>query len=333
MGHFSAYHIPMNASHSKPSAPRPHLDELVSPILASYHADLRLEHIDATFLPSRHQAIALLDLVRDLIFPGFFCDRRLTSDNIAFHLGELLQQVRDLMEKQIDEALRYAENLEQAGHGDACDLCTEKARRITDAFIHRVPELRRLLSLDVRAAFDGDPACRHTDEAIFCYPGVFAIFVHRVAHELFTVGVPLIPRILNEHAHSLTGIDIHPGATIGESFFIDHGTGVVIGETSVIGNRVKIYQSVTIGAPAANLSQSSRGAKRHPTLEDDVVIYANATILGGKTIIGKGSVIGGGVFLTASVPPGHFVYNKPQELKYRSADKLKAIAAIQTEHA
>jgi len=309
------------------AAPRLDRDAFVERLIDSYQSDARTEHIDATFLPSRKAGIELLDLLRRLFFPGFFEDARLSSDKLRSHVADLLEQVAASMTRQIDHALRYAANLESEGTGDACDQCTERARRITNEFLNQVPALRRTLAKDVQAAFDGDPAARTTDETIFCYPGVYAIFVHRIAHELFRADVPLLPRIMNEHAHSQTGIDIHPGATIGESFFIDHGTGVVIGETSIIGDRVKVYQSVTIGAPAANLSQAARGVKRHPTIEDEVVIYANATILGGNTVIGKGSVIGGGVFLTSSVPPGHFVYNKPQELKYRSADRLREIEA------
>ncbi len=309
----------------------PHLHALVDAIIDSYRADPRMEHIDATYLPSRDNAVELLQTIRKLVFPGFFRDARLTSENLRSETERLVEQTRRALIQQIDHALRYAKNLEREGHGDECEQCTQQARSIADEFLTRVPELRRMLAMDVQAAYDGDPACRHTDEAIFCYPGVLAIFVHRVAHELFKLEVPLLPRILNEYAHSCTGIDIHPGATIGESFFIDHGTGVVVGETSVIGNRVKLYQSVTIGAPAAHLSQAARGVKRHPTLEDDVVAYANATILGGETVIGKGCIVGGGVFITKSVPPGHFVYNKSQELKYRSADKLRTLADMQAE--
>ena len=303
------------------------IDALVDRVIDSYQSDERTEHIDATFLPSRDAVIELIELLRRLFFPGFFDPQRLKADQLREHVTSLIGQVAEAMNTQIDHALRYAANLERDGHGDACDQCSERARRITAEFLRTVPALRRTLALDVQASFDGDPAAPNTDETVFCYPGLHAVFIHRVAHELYKAKVPLLPRIMNEHAHSLTGIDIHPGATIGESFFIDHGTGVVIGETSVIGDRVKIYQSVTIGAPAANLSQAARGVKRHPTVEDDVVIYANATILGGNTVIGKGSVIGGGVFLTSSVPPGHFVYNKPQELKYRSADRLREIEA------
>ncbi len=306
---------------------RPSLEALTRGIVDSYQTGLRAEHIDATFLPSRDAAIGLLGLLHELVFPGFIGEQKLTSVNLLDHVGSIVAQVRESLEGQVDAALRYSRNLERDGQGDDCARCTELARRVTDVFLTRVPEIRRLLSLDVQAAYDGDPACRNTDEAIFCYPGVYAIFVHRVAHELFASDVPLIPRIMNEHAHSKTGIDIHPGATIGESFFIDHGTGVVIGETAEIGARVKLYQGVTLGGKADALTQAGRGKKRHPTLEDDVVIYANATLLGGDTVVGAGSVIGGGVFLTASVPAGHFVYNKPQDLKYRSAEKLKAVQA------
>lgn len=300
-------------------AQRPSLDALTDAVLASYDAEPDIQHIGATFLPSRGKAIGLLLALRELIFPGFFGQQKLDADNLRFHVGEMLQGIRTSMEQQVDTALRYAENLAADGRGDACQQCTAKARQITDAFLQGVGELRRRLALDIEAAYGGDPAARNTDETIFCYPGVFAIFTHRVAHELHRLGVPLLPRILSEYAHGETGIDIHPAATIGDSFFIDHGTGVVIGETSVIGDNVRLYQGVTLGAPAWALSAEGRGRKRHPTVEDDVTIYANATILGGNVIIGRGSVIGGGVFLTRSVPPGHSVTTKSLELKFKAA--------------
>ena len=306
---------------------RPSLEALTEGVLNSYQTGLRAEHIDATFLPSRDAAIDVLELLHQLVFPGFIGEQKLTNQNLRDHVQSLVAQVRDSLENQIDAALRYSRNLERDGTGDDCAACTRVAREVTDAFLTELPEIRRMLALDVQAAYDGDPACRNTDEVIFCYPGVYATFVHRIAHDLFGREVPLIPRIMNEHAHSKTGIDIHPGASIGESFFIDHGTGVVIGETAEIGARVKLYQGVTLGGKADVLTRAGEGKKRHPTLEDDVVIYANATLLGGDTVVGSGSVIGGGVFLTASVPADHFVYNKPQDLKYRSADKLKAVQA------
>ena len=227
------------------------------------------------------------------------------------------------------EALRYhAQRLRENGsHPDSPEEDTapdehddgqradQQAQHATLAFLERLPLLRRLLGTDVQAAFEGDPAAFNTDETIFCYPGIDAIFVHRVAHELYRLNVPLLPRIMSEYVHNETGIDVHPGATIGESFFIDHGTGVVIGETTVIGKRVKVYQGVTIGALSTKGGQAWRGRKRHPTIEDDVTIYGGAIILGGNTVIGCGSTIGGAVFLTQSVPAYHTVSMKPPATK------------------
>lgn len=303
------------------------LADLVKRIVDSYRAYPATHHLDATFLPNRERTIEIIELLRRLIFPGFFDEQRLTSDTIQYHVGDLLNQVRDRLYAQVREALRYeqlgtrarrgqgrAGAEDRAGRETAHDT-DERAHRITMAFLERIPELKRLLSLDVEAAFEGDPAASNTDETIFCYPGVDAIFTHRVAHELWKLKVPLLPRIMSEYAHNETGIDIHPGATIGESFFIDHGTGVVIGETAQIGNRVKLYQGVTLGALSTKGGQAWRGRKRHPTIEDDVTIYAGAIILGGETVIGKGSVIGGSVFLTQSVPAYHTVSMKPPELR------------------
>ena len=208
----------------------------------------------------------------------------------------------------------------------ACEPRPDSAptpQQLTDEFLAAVADLRTALALDVQAAYDGDPAARDTDETIFCYPGIDAIFTYRVANKLHTMGVPLLPRIFTEYVHNETGIDIHPGATIGQSFFIDHGTGVVIGETCHIGDHVKLYQGVTLGAMSFakdDDGQLIRGNKRHPTLEDHTIVYANTTILGGETIIGQNSIIGGSVFLTKSVPPNHFVTLKSQDLRYRSAD-------------
>ncbi len=283
------------------------LEDLVERILISYQADDRTQHIDATFLPSRDKTIQILDLMRRLVFPGFFDEQRVTSQSVRFYVADLLHRIRMLMYEQVRQAIRYEENRTGQGRGDACTQCDQRAQEITDAMLERVPELRRLLALDVQAAYDGDPAAVSTDETIFCYPGLYAIFVHRVAHELYKLGVPLLPRIMSEHAHSLTGIDIHPGAQIGESFFIDHGTGVVIGETTVIGNNVQIYQGVTLGALSPKDAQNWRTRRRHPTIEDNVTIYPNATILGGETVIGRGCTINGSVFLTHSVPPNHTV--------------------------
>ena len=233
-----------------------------------------------------------------------------------YHVGDLLNRVHDRLYDQIREALRYELNrTEGQGKGDDCPDCDEQAQNVTNDFLGRIPEIRRLLSLDIHAAFDGDPAAVNFDETIFCYPGIDCIFIHRVAHELWKLKIPLLPRIMSEYAHNQTGIDIHPGATIGESFFLDHGTGLVVGETAQIGDRVKLYQGVTLGALSTKGGQAWRGRKRHPTIEDDVTIYAGAIILGGETTIGQGSIIGGSVFLTHSVPPYHTVSMKPPELK------------------
>ncbi len=284
-------------------------------LLRSYQSDERMQHLDSTFLPNRDRCIEALELLRRVVFPGFFDDQRITTQTATFHAGELVSRIHDLLYEQIRQAIRYDLNRTAEGQGDACEACDAKAAQLTCDFLRALPELRRMLATDVQAGFDGDPAAASTDEVIFCYPGLDAIFTHRVAHRLYKLGVPLIPRILSEYAHNETGIDIHPGATIDESFFIDHGTGVVIGETCVIGKHVKVYQGVTLGAISTKGGQDWRGRKRHPTLEDDVTIYGGAIILGGGTVIGRGATIGGSVFITSSVPPGHSVTMKAPELK------------------
>jgi serine O-acetyltransferase len=208
-----------------------------------------------------------------------------------------------------------------------CPACDQEAAAIVADFFSRIPGVRDLLATDVQAAFDGDPAAQSVEETIFSYPGLMAISVQRLAHVLYEMKVPLLPRIMTEYAHGMTGIDINPGATLGRSFFIDHGTGVVIGETTTIGNNVKVYQGVTLGALAPAYGQALRGHKRHPTIEDDVTIYAGATILGGDTVIGRGSVIGGNVFITRSVPPHNTVIAEPPKLKYRDRSPKGAKAA------
>ncbi len=289
---------------------------LVTRIVESYESQKRITHFNTTFLPNRVRTIHVIELLRQLFFPGLFEDQKLKPETIHYHVGDLVEKIREGLYEQVRQSLRYRESQQRSqGKGDEGEACDQEADRITQEFLERIPELRRLLALDVKAGFDGDPAAESTDEIIFCYPGLDAIFIHRVAHEFYKLKVPLLPRIMSEYAHNETGIDIHPGATIGESFFIDHGTGVVIGETTHIGNRVKIYQSVTLGALSTKGGQSWRGRKRHPTIEDDVTIYANATILGGETIIGAGATINGGVFVTRSVPAGHTVAMEPPVLK------------------
>lgn len=300
------------------------LDAVVQALLASYPKDDRTAHIDATFLPSRARAVECIELTRRLVFPGFFDEGRLTAERLHAHTATLVARLDDALYDQVRQSLRYRENAQQSGRGDDCDHCDAQARAATDAFLYGLPDLRQALALDVQAAFDGDPAAKHTDEAIFCYPGVDAVFIHRVANALYKLNVPMLPRIMSEVAHNETGVDIHPGATIGESFFIDHATGVVIGETTEIGKRVKVYQGVTLGALSTKGGQDLRNKKRHPTLEDDVTIYAGATILGGDTVIGARSTIAGSVFLTRSVPPDHVVLSTQPE------PQLKARGATQT---
>jgi len=255
-------------------------------------------------LPSRLEIIRMFDLLRAVIFPGYFGDRDISEGSATFHIGATLDRAAQIMVEEVRRGLCFA-CVRDRGE---CALgeCVDRSESVTVAFLKGLPEIRRLLALDAVAAYESDPAAPSPSEAIFCYPGVLAITSHRIAYALHRLGVPLIPRIISEHAHSLTGIDIHPGAEIGERHFIDHGTGVVIGETCVIGDRVRIYQGVTLGAksfPLDERGQPIKGVERHPVVEDDVTIYSGATILG-RVRIGRGSVIGGNVWLTRSVPPG-----------------------------
>ena len=295
--------------------PKIALPALVSDLIASYQNEPRTRHIDTGFLPSRDAVIELVKLLRELVFPGFFGRQNLTSQNLTYHVGELVGVIHDRLYDQIRNAIRH----HQQRDGDSvCADCDATAAATTAEFLGRLPALRKLLATDVQAAYEGDPATGSTDEIIFSYPGLFAITVYRIAHELFVLGVPLIPRIMTEYAHNITGIDIHPGATIDEYFFIDHGTGVVIGETTVIGKHVKLYQGVTLGATSTRDVEALRGKKRHPTLEDNVTVYPNASILGGQTVIGAGATVNGNVFVTQSVPPHTRVSVKHPELQYRN---------------
>ncbi len=251
-------------------------------------------------LPSRSSCIEIMQQLRSILFPGYFQLSEYSAEGISFHMGAILDSVAINLQGQIRRGFCF----------DCCDegsieQCKERAQNITRTFLNRLPDVMLLLVEDIQAAYEGDPAAKSHGETIFCYPGVFAITNHRIAHELFKLGVPLIPRIISEDAHSATGIDIHPGARIGKKFFIDHGTGVVIGETTIIGDRVRIYQGVTLGAKSFPLDEQGnpiKGIDRHPIIEDDVVIYAGATILG-RITVGAHSVIGGNVWLTQSVKP------------------------------
>jgi serine O-acetyltransferase len=294
------------------------LPAVVKGVVDSVLAETSLQHLNRVYLPSRDVIFSSIELLRQLVFPGYFGKQGLTSANLPFRIGELVIELSDMLYQQVRCCLRYREQI-PGGNGDSekCEACDHDSARIVKTFFERIPAVRDLLSADVKAAFESDPAAQNTDETIFCYPGLFAIMVQRIAHEFYALEVPLLPRIMTEYAHSLTGIDIHPGAELGRSFFIDHGTGVVIGETTHIGNNVKIYQGVTLGALAPGFGQLLRGQKRHPTIEDDVTIYSNATILGGETVIGRGATIGGNVFITSSVPPLNQVSAEPPKLKYR----------------
>ena len=295
---------------------RERIPSLVNKVISQYNQGGRFHHIGPEPIPSRQAIIDIIYKTVPILFPGFFSGKRLDDINAQYYLGQQITELTDMLSIQIQHAIRH----DCIRFNRPCIKCEERSLEIAIEFIGAIPELQEKLSKDVRAAFEGDPASRHFDEIIFCYPGLFAIAVFRFAHWLHTLEVPLIPRIMTEYAHSRTGIDIHPGVTIGESFFIDHGTGVVIGETTIIGDRVRLYQGVTIGALSLSKDECPllRDKKRHPTIENDVIIYANATILGGKTVIGARSVIGGNVWLTESVPPDTSVFLKKPELVMRN---------------
>lgn len=257
----------------------------------------------------------MIDKFREILFPGYFSREKLDGANLKYSIGQTVSQLHDILAEQITHVLRH----DCLRYGQACVECENKGYQTALKVIEEIPALRRCLAQDVVGAYEGDPAAKSHDEVIFSYPGLYAITVYRIANILHRLKIPQLPRIMSEHAHSITGIDIHPGATIGSRFVIDHGTGIVIGETSIIGDNVRIYQNVTIGAlslpPGAG--EKLRGAKRHPTIGNDVIVYSGATILGGETLIGERSVIGGNVWLTRSVPPDTKVFIEPPRLIYK----------------
>jgi serine O-acetyltransferase len=296
------------------------ISELVSEILESYRREDTLIKIktEEKNQISKSVIVDIINNLRSLIFAGFFSRKPLKSDSLEYYAGELLEDIGYNLRKQIARALGHTKDSAQKTRKRAL---TPDAADITYAFLKKIPDIRTLLKADIEATFDGDPAAFNKDEIILSYPGIYAIMVNRLAHELHLLDVPLIPRMMSEHAHTLTGIDIHPGASIGNHFFIDHGTGIVIGETTVIGNHVKIYQGVTLGALSTRGGQMLSGVKRHPTIEDFVTIYAGASILGGATVIGEGVVIGSNTFITKSVPEKTRVSVKNPELQYKSNEK------------
>jgi serine O-acetyltransferase len=291
------------------------LREITQRVVETYDSGAIVAHnIDPDLrLPSREAARRILESLFAVFYPGYHGIQHLTQENVAFHVGAILDNIADGLSEQVYQAFFF----DCRGREEECD-CAARSEAVVDSFFSSLPELRGMLIYDVQAAYDGDPAASNLAEIIFAYPGLRAITVYRIAHELHRQGVPLLPRIMTEWAHSETGIDIHPGARIGKSFFIDHGTGVVIGETTDIGENVKIYQGVTLGAlsfPKDERGKIIRGAKRHPTLEDGVVIYAGATILGGNTVIGEGAVIGGNTWVIDSVPPHTKVLNETKSVR------------------
>ncbi|MDF1615553.1 serine O-acetyltransferase EpsC [Desulfurivibrio dismutans] len=297
---------------------RSHLPEVVAQMVATCNSHTCFEHIAAEPLPSRSQAVAILKTCRELIFPGYFGNKGIDRINLEYRIGLEISGLFNCLAEEIANAIRH----ECTRHGQICQHCEEAGQEKAFLFLERLPQLRQRLASDVQAAYQGDPAAAGFDEIIFSYPGLHAITIYRIANELYRLEVPILPRIMTEHAHSITGIDIHPGAQIGESFFIDHGTGVVIGQTAVLGKRVKLYQGVTLGALAFRRDEAGeleRHTKRHPTLEDDVTVYAGSTILGGETIVGARSVIGGNIWLTHSVPPDTKVVLNPPELVYKKS--------------
>ena len=294
------------------------IERLTDDILNSYDSDERTRRIGESFLPSRGRIVQILEQIRGLLFPGYFGHKRLTRENAKYHVGGLLVRLGAELAEQITHCL-CADR--QCGECIDPERCRDEAEKIAREFLARVPRIRRMLALDAQAAYDGDPAAKSIDEVIYSYPGFHAVAVYRVAHELLDLGVPLAPRIMTEHAHTVTGTDIHPGAKIGKSFFIDHATGVVIGETTIIGDNVKIYQGVTLGAmsfPKDERGRVIKGLQRHPTIEDNVTIYANATILGGETIIGRGAIVNGNTFVTESISAYSTVTSEKQGLRVRS---------------
>ena len=274
------------------------IESLVDSILLDYQKGRDIDRLDHTQHPDKDVIVDMTGKLMRILYPGYSLDKTYRIYNAKHNLSMLIEDVMYHLNQQIS-------------------LVMEDAESVSIAFMERLPQVRALAQTDVDAAFEGDPAATNADEIIYCYPGLYAISVYRLAHVLYELHVPMIPRIMTEHAHSLTGIDIHPGATIGDHFFIDHGTGIVIGQTTVIGSHVKIYQGVTLGGLSTRGGQSLRGAKRHPTIEDNVTIYANASILGGGTTIGHDSIVGANAFITESIPPCTTVTNQSQQLNLK----------------
>lgn len=300
-----------------------HLDPIKQALLASYRSHGGINHLDGVNLPSQESVNALASDCMHLLFPGYFEERALTANELPKHVDRLLTQIDKRLATEIEKSLRFAKIPEPA----------DKARELTHAFLSQIPEVRRVIKTDVDAAYAGDPAARSVEEIILAYPCVLAISLQRLAHVLYHLRVPLLPRMLTEYAHERTGCDIHPGAQLGSHFFIDHGTGVVIGETAIVGAHVKLYQGVTLGAKSFEVDNDGhpiKGVKRHPNVGDHVTIYAHATILGGDTHVGAHSIVGSNVWLMKSIPEHSVAYFKGDNLVVRSRRKAEALVGNPT---
>ena len=295
------------------------INKLIKKLMCDYECGRTIDEVKTFDHPDEEVVIEIIGSLRKILFPGYYRNKSYRVYTVRNNVSMLTEDVAFKLINQIRIVLRYDEKYENADES----VITEKAEEITFEFLGKLPKIREYVETDVQAAFDGDPAAYNKDEIIYSYPGLYAIIVNRLAHELFLLGVPLIPRIMTEHAHSKTGIDIHPGASIGRYFFIDHGTGIVIGETTTIGDNVKVYQGVTLGALSTRGGQSLKNKKRHPTIEDNVTIYSGASILGGQTVVGRNADIGGNAFITSSVPEGAKVSIGNQELRYNFDSKQK----------
>jgi serine O-acetyltransferase len=282
------------------------VEDITKEIIKTFRASEGINNLSGPNLPSRQSIIDIITILESIVFPGYQEKEHLEDEMLLFNIGEKLMRASQALIDEISKSLRYRDGLPR-------ESCLEgaEASDLAFCFLKRLPQIREMALTDVNAALKGDPAAKSREEIIMSYPGLEAITVHRMAHELYKMDIPLIPRMMNEHIHRKTGVDIHPGARIGDSFFIDHATGVVIGETTIIGKNVKVYQGVTLGALSVKKEEANK--KRHPTIEDNVTIYSGATILGGGTVIGENSVIGGNVWITSSIPKDSVVYNRQVE--------------------
>ncbi len=301
------------------------IKEVVNGLLSDYRKKRAIDNMDIFNLPHKEEVVSITKKLMRLVFPGYYWDKNLKFYTMDNNITSLIEDVMYRLNRQISIVMRNNSDQEFETESQV----EEESKRIVLQFMKSLPAIRECLDTDLEAAYEGDPAAYSKHEIVFSYPGLFAIAVYRLAHELCLLGVPMIPRIMTEHAHSRTGVDIHPGATIGKYFFIDHGTGIVIGETTIIGDHVKIYQGVTLGGLSTKGGQLLKNVKRHPTIKDNVTIYSGASILGGKTVIGENVVIGGNAFITQSVKANTRVSVKNQELMFKKDNELEITGMIE----